>query len=177
RRAPQPHGGDRRDEEQGRESEDRKVPAGPGNAQTFPGPEHAERGQHDADCELDCVLGHARQRTTHGETHRADQRTPRQPAEASPPAPLRASMRPMRNTVSPAPDGARTAASACSAATTTAIPMPQLNTRCISASATLPSCCSQSKTAGRGQEALSMTARVFYGRMRGTLPTRPPPVI
>src|SRR5712691_5798987 len=92
-------------------------------------------------------------------------------------APLRASMRPMRNTVSPAPDRVRTAASACSAATTTAMPMPQLNTRCISASATLPSRCSHSKTAGRGQEAFPMTALVSSGRMRGILPIRPPPVM
>ena len=41
------------------------------------------------------------------------------------------------------------ARSACSGATTTAMPMPQLNTRCISSSATLPWRCSQSKIGGR----------------------------
>ena len=55
--------------------------------------------------------------------------------------------------------------------------MPQLNTRHISSSATPPACCSQVKASGRGQRALRITARVPAGRMRGTLPTSPPPVM
>ena len=50
------------------------------------------------------------------------------------------------------------AASALSTQTT--MPMPQLKVLYISASTTLPCCCSQSKTGGRAQAVVSMTARL-----------------
>ncbi len=60
-----------------------------------------------------------------------------------------ASVRPMANTVSPAASSRAVAAAASS--TTSAMPMPQLNTRSISSGATAPALASQSITGGRGQ--------------------------
>ena len=67
--------------------------------------------------------------------------------------------------------------SACSAATTTAMPMPQLNTRCISSSATLPCRCSQSKIVRRSHVERDRRACIPGGSMRGTFSRRPPPVM
>jgi len=58
------------------------------------------------------------------------------------------------------------ARAASAGATIATRPMPQLNTRCISASATPPTRCSQSNSAGRGQARPSMTARVPLGSTR-----------
>ena len=57
------------------------------------------------------------------------------------------------------------------------MPMPQLNTRSISASATLPCSWSQAKSGGAVQLPRSMRARELSGRTRGTFSTRPPPVM
>ena len=55
--------------------------------------------------------------------------------------------------------------------------MPQLKTRSISVSVISPARCSQPKTGGRGQEPRSMRARTPLGSTRGTLPSKPPPVM
>ena len=63
------------------------------------------------------------------------------------------------------------------AATITTMPMPQLKTRCISASATRPCCCSQCEDR-RARPARCVEARLDApGRMRGMFSTRPPPVM
>ena len=56
-------------------------------------------------------------------------------------------------------------------------PIPQLNVRSISISATLPACCSAGNTSGHCQASRSMSAASGRRNMRGTFSTRPPPVM
>ena len=83
----------------------------------------------------------------------------------------------MRHTVSPAARSAFSAAAASLALTTAVMPMPQLKTRNISLSATLPCCLSHWKSGGRGHCLRSMRAVSPSDSMRGTLPVNPPPVM
>ena len=55
--------------------------------------------------------------------------------------------------------------------------MPQLKTRSISVSAISPWRCRKPKIGGRGQARGSMRARTPFGSTRGTLPSKPPPVM
>ena len=66
---------------------------------------------------------------------------------------------------------------ASSDGTISTMPMPQLNTRSISASTIPPRRCSQSKIGGRGQRDGSIRAWTPFGNTRGTLPGNPPPVM
>ena len=91
--------------------------------------------------------------------------------EASPSA---ATIVPIWVTCSPASVSTRVAAAA--SVTTTAMPMPQLNTRSISRGSMPPVRASQAKTGGTGQFVVTAAARPS-GSTRGRLPTRPPPVI
>ena len=61
--------------------------------------------------------------------------------------------------------------------TTATMPIPRLNVRRISASATLPVSCIQRKRGGTGQVPRSISAAVPSGRMRGMLSVSPPPVM
>ena len=75
------------------------------------------------------------------------------------------------------PCAAATPRAAAASATTSAMPMPQLNTRSISSAATPPVRASQANTGGSRQQAASSTATVPSGSTRGRLPGRPPPVM
>ncbi|MNY17267.1 hypothetical protein D3C86_1505730 [compost metagenome] len=69
------------------------------------------------------------------------------------------------------------ARSASSFATITTMPMPQLNTRCISASATRPCSWSHWNSGGRVQASFWITAVTLSASTRGTFSVRPPPVM
>ena len=71
----------------------------------------------------------------------------------------------------------RNVLSAKNGATIITKPIPPLKTRSISASATLPSRCSQGKTGGKSQLPRFTNTRRLAGNMRGTLSTMPPPVM
>src|SRR4029453_4220899 len=78
----------------------------------------------------------------------------------------RPSTLPITRADSPSAAKRESAASASRCATTSIKPIPQLNTRRISSSATLPWRCSQSKIGGRAQSDESMRAESSGGNMR-----------
>src|ERR1700704_3587946 len=65
-----------------RESDDREIRARPVDAETFTGPKHAERRQHDTDSEFERIFGTPRQRPMHDQAGRSDQKTRRNGADA-----------------------------------------------------------------------------------------------
>jgi hypothetical protein len=73
----------------------------------------------------------------------------------------------VRHAVSPERDSDPMVLAASGSATTATMPMPQLKVRCISCQAMAPWSWIQSKTGGRGQALVSMTARVSGGMTRG----------
>ncbi len=81
--------------------------------------------------------------------------------------------RPMRH----ASGSAASAASTAAAGTTAVMPMPTLKVRTISSSAMSPRCWMRLKIAGTGHDPVSTSTPRPSGRVRGTLPSQPPPVM
>ena len=69
-------------EKQRRKHDDRNVLARPIDPKTLPDPEHAECGEHDADHELEHVLGDSRERPVNRETNSHNEETGRDRADA-----------------------------------------------------------------------------------------------
>ena len=82
-----------------------------------------------------------------------------------------------RNTVSPAASSAASPSPPRSAATTTAMPIPQLNVRAISSGSIAPCACRNAISRGCAQASASIRACAPSGSTRGIFSSNPPPVM